>query len=47
MVKKKRMDIHIVCVYIYMYMYITESLCCTSETNIVNQLYFNKKGSYA
>ena len=21
----------------------TESLCCISETNIVNQLYFNKK----
>ena len=24
------------------YMYITESLHCIAETNIVNQLYFNK-----
>ena len=22
--------------------YITESLCCTSEINVINQLYFNK-----
>ena len=29
-------------VYICIYMYITRSLCCTSETNIVNPLYFNK-----
>ena len=25
------------------YICITESLCCTAEINIVNQLYFNKK----
>ena len=31
-----------VCVYIYIYKYIIESLCCTAEINIVNQLYFNK-----
>ena len=24
-------------------MYIIESLCCTAEINITNQLYFNKK----
>ena len=24
------------------YIHITESLCCTEEINIVNQLYFNK-----
>ena len=29
--------------YIYTYICITESLCSTPETNIVNQLYFNKK----
>ena len=29
---------------IHIYVYITESLCCTPETNnIVNQLYLNKK----
>ena len=28
-------------VYIYIYIYITESLCCTAEINIVNQLYFS------
>ena len=27
----------------YVYICIHESLCCTSENNIVNQLYFNKK----
>ena len=27
---------------IYAYIYITKSLCCTTEINIVNQLYFNK-----
>ena len=26
-----------------MYLYITELLCCTPETNIVNQLHFNEK----
>ena len=25
------------------YMCLTESLCCTAEINIVNQLYFSKK----
>ena len=42
---KKNIYIYIrVCIYIqvYIYMYISESLCCTLETNsIVNQLYFN------
>ena len=28
---------------VYIYICITESLCCIAETNIVNQLYFNKK----
>ena len=29
--------------YIYIYIYLTESLCCTPETEkIVNQLYTNK-----
>ena len=33
-----------VCVYIYIYICITESLCCTSETNnTANQLYFKEK----
>ena len=27
-----------VCVYIYIIYYITESLCCTTEINLVNQL---------
>ena len=27
----------------YAYLCVSESLCCTSENNIVNQLYFNKK----
>ena len=31
-------------IYINKYIYITESLCCTPETNnIVSQLYFNLK----
>ena len=30
-------------IYIYSYIYISESLCCTPETNnSANQLYFNK-----
>ena len=30
-------------IYTYKYiLYITESLCCTPETNIANQLHFNK-----
>ena len=29
----------------YIYICITELLCCTTENNIVNQLYFNKKVS--
>ena len=29
-------------IYTHTYIYIIESLCCTPETNIVNQLYFNK-----
>lgn len=28
--------------YTYVYVSITESLCCTPKTNIVNQLYFIK-----
>ena len=33
-------------IHIYFYICVTESLCCTSETNnIVNQLYFNFKKS--
>ena len=28
----------------YACIYITESICCTAETNVVNQLYFNKLG---
>ena len=32
-----------VCIYVCMCVYITESLCCTAETNnIVKQLYSNK-----
>ena len=27
----------------YIYVCVTESLCCTPETNIVNQLYFSLK----
>ena len=27
----------------YIFTYITESLCCTPETNAINQLSFNKK----
>ena len=42
----KRIYIHTyihVCVYIYISMYVcrTQSLCCTLETNTVNQLDFN------
>ena len=29
----------------HIYICITELLCCTTENNIVNQLYFNKKVS--
>lgn len=39
---KKNMCIYIQ-VYVYIYTRITESFCCTSEANTVNQQYFNKK----
>ena len=31
-----------ICVCVYIYIYIKLNDCCTSETNTVNQLYFNK-----
>ena len=30
-------------IFTHIHTYINESLCCTPETNIVNQLYFNQK----
>ena len=29
-------------IYMYTHIYITESLCCTAEIDIVNQLYVNE-----
>ena len=40
--KGKEYERECVYIYIYIYIYMTESLCCTAEINIVNQLYFNK-----